>query len=645
MTKPILLSSAAALGALALAAQPAAARVTAFEVTARAPAYDGKSFGTIGAYERIDATARFAIDPKSERGRKIVDLDKAPTNAEGDVEFSTEVTILTPADPASQSGTLFYEVPNRGRNLSFQLLNLSAGAGNTFSVDDPGDGLLMSRGYTMAWAGWQTDLGDELIDMTLPVLQGVTGPSREEYVFDKDEAVSTATLTYPAADLDPAKATLTVRQNATDERQTPADLSFRYVDDRTIEITRPAGMDAGAIYEFIYPARDSLPTGLAFIATADVVSFLRGGSGHDVESPVSGIDRTIGMGISQSGRFMRDLVYQGFNVDEAGATVFDGVMPHIAGSRKTFTNYRFGQPGRYSRQHEDHDVQGDQFPFTYAETNDPISGRTESILTACEASESCPKVIQTDTSTEFWQARASLVATTPTGEDLAMPDTVRLFFMAGAPHFNSWGGESKATSTCVFDSNPVSPAPTMRALTVAMDAWLRDGKAPPASIYPSVADGSLVAPAELDLPTIDGAVPAPVINRLQLRDHTTMPPTGGAEYRVLVPAVDADGIPQGGVKQPAVAAPLGTYWGWNLRAERFAPGQLCGLTGSYIPFPKTASNADSRRPLAERYVDAAAFEAAVSAAADELVAGGLMLPDDVGIVLEGSAASAAMIGQ
>ena len=645
MNKKRMLSTVAALGALSVATQPVAARVIGFDVTARVPAYDGKSFGKVGAYERIDATAHFAIDPKSERGKKIVDLDKAPTNAKGEVEFAAEVTILTPADKASQSGTLFYEVPNRGRNLSFQLLNLSAGAGDIFSTDDPGDGMLRSRGYTMVWSGWQTDLGDKLMDMTVPTLEDVTGPSREEFVFDKDEKVSSAPLTYPVADQDLAKATLTVREKATDPRQTPEGLSFRYVDDHTVEITRPEGMDAGAIYEFIYPAKDSLPTGLAFVATADVVSFLRGHPGHDAESPVSGIDHTIGMGISQSGRFLRDFLYQGFNVDDSGQRVFDGAMPHIAGSRKTFTNYRFGQPGRYSRQHEDHDVQGDQFPFTYAETTDPVSGRTDGLLKACTATDSCPKVIQTDSSTEFWQARASLVATTPTGEALAMPDTVRLFFMAGSPHFNSWGGESKPTSICVFDSNPLSPAPTLRALTVAMDTWIHDGKEPPASIYPSVSDGTLVDPAALQVPTIDGAVPQPVANQLQLRDYSTLPPTVGGDYRVLVPRLDEDGIPQGGVKQPYVAAPLGTYWGWNLRAEGFAPGELCGLTGSYIPFPKTDSNADSRKPIAARYADAAAYQAAVKSAADGLVAQGLMLPDDVGFVLEGSVASAATIGQ
>ena len=245
--------------------------------------------------------------------------------------------------------------------------------------------------------------------MDLPVLEGVTGPSREEFIFDDAETVSTGTLSYPAADRDPAQATLSVRETPDAPRRTPEGLSFRYLDPVTIEITRPEGMDGGAIYELVYPATDALPTGLAFLATSDLVSFLHSSPGHDAESPLEGVERTIGLGISQSGRFLRDLIYQGYNADEGGARVFDGAMPHIAGSRKTFTNHRFGQPGRYSRQHEDHDFPGDQFPFTYTEMTDPLTGRTDGILAACEASGTCPLLMHTDTSTEFWQARSSLV--------------------------------------------------------------------------------------------------------------------------------------------------------------------------------------------------------------------------------------------
>lgn len=341
---------------------PAMAEVARFEVLNQGPAFEGASFGTVGAYERIDGTAHITIDPASRRGQKIVDLDKAARNADGLVEFSTDVSILRPADAAKGNGTLFYEVPNRGRNLSFLLMNLSGGVGVPVTAAEAGDGLLMKQGYTIVWSGWQSDVDSTMINATFPVAEGVAGTSREEFVFNNADPVITGKLSYPAADLDPANATLSVRQRATDPRSTAPGLSFRYLSETEIEITRPETVDAGAIYELVYQARDAKPMGLAFVATADVVSYLRGNSGHGAATPLEGIERTIGLGISQSGRFMRDLIYQGFNADGAGNRVFDGAMAHIAGSRKTFTKYRFAQPGRYSRQHEDHDFPGDQFP-------------------------------------------------------------------------------------------------------------------------------------------------------------------------------------------------------------------------------------------------------------------------------------------
>ncbi|KXF75561.1 hypothetical protein ATN84_19625 [Paramesorhizobium deserti] len=600
------------------------------------PAFEGTAFGKAGAYERIDAVAEFAIDPKSERGQKIVDLDKAPVDAMGMVRFSTEVTILRPVDATKSQGVLLYEVPNRGRNLSFTLMNLSDTSSLPKTVEDLGDAYLMKEGYTVVWSGWQTGIPEDLVNLSLPKLSDVTGLSREEFVFDKAEPVSVAKLTYPAADFDPKKATLSVRLRAEEPRAVAPGLSFRYLSPTSIEITRPQGLDAGAIFEFTYPAKDAVPAGLAFAATSDLVSYLRGNPGHDAPAILTGVKSTIGLGISQSGRFLRDLIYQGFNSDEQGTRVFDGAMAHIAGSRKSFTNYRFAQAGRYSRQHEDHDFPGDQFPFTYAETTDPLSGRSGSILSACSTNDTCPKIMHTDTSTEFWQARASLISTSPTGEPLQMPENVRLYFIAGAPHFTSWTPQGEQASICRFPANPLSSAPVMRSLLAAMRSWVLDGKDPPASVYPSVADETLVPLDELKLPVFGQDAYTPVYNVLRVRDHDTLPPKDGPSYPVLVPQLDEDGIPIGGIKDPAVAAPLGTYWGWNLRKDGFAGGDLCGLNGSYIPLPISGQEAkgDSRKPVVDRYPDADAYLKALSAASDKLIAAGVMRAEDTDLIQE-----------
>lgn len=618
--------------AAALVSTTALARVTSFEILSEKPIFDGKSFGKVGTYERIDAKASFAVDPKSPRLSGIVGLDKAPTNKAGEVEFSTEVSILRPVDAAHRSGLMLYEVANRGRNLSFMLLNLSGTVGIPATAADAGDGFLMERGDTVVWSGWQTDLAPDLLNLDLPKLPDVTGISREQFIFDKPGATGKGTLTYPAASMDPAGAKLTVREKEGDAPTTPEGLSFKFVSPTEIEIDRPANMDAGAIYEFVYTAKDAVPSGLAFVATSDVNSFLRGNPGHDAKSPLSGIQHTVALGISQSGRFLRDLIYNGFNADEKGAKVFDGAMAHIAGSRKTFTNYAFAQPGRFSRQHEDHDFPGDQFPFTYAKTTDALTGKAGSILDKCEANDTCPKIMHTDTSTEFWQARASLVSTSTDDKPLTMPDNVRLYFIAGAPHFNSWSTTSKKDPVCTYTTNPLSAAPIMRALYVAMADWVGSGKAPPASRYPSLTDGTLEPLADFKMTKLDGAAPTPAYNHLNVMDYAKNPPVRGKEYPAFVPKLDANGNPEGGVDLPFVAAPLGTYAGWNLRADGYAEGELCSLSGLFVPFAKTG-DADGRKPLKDRYADEAAYIDAVKKASETLVDEKLMLPGDMDLVL------------
>lgn len=619
-----MLISVAVAGAMVLPAS-SQARVVGFEVSHVSDAYAAQRFGSAGPYEKIEATAYFAVDPASPRGQGIVDIDKASVNDQGEVTFSSEVVILRPTGQAS--GLLFYEVPNRGRNLSFPLFNLSDSPGD-FSVSDPGDGFLLRQGHTLVWSGWQIGLDDKAINIDLPVIEGVTGQSREEFIFEDHASESIVTLAYPAADQRIEHASLTVRPTPDAPRQVVDGLSFRYLNDSSIEIQRPDSMDGGAIYEFIYPAKEPVPAGLGMLATSDLVSFLRGGAGHDVETPLTGIQHTLALGISQSGRFLRDLIYQGFNADSEGNRVFDGAMPHIAGSRKTFTNERFAQAGRYSRQHEDHDVIGDQFPFSYVEVDDPITHQRDSIFSACRESDTCPKLMHTDTSAEFWQARSSLVSTSPSGDALSMPDDVRLYFFAGAPHFNAWGAKSADSELCKYPSNSISVAPSMRALVKAMTAWLMDGQAPPESRFPGLEGEGLIALEGLTLPVLMGDAPKPPINELYARDHTVLPPAVGGQYLVKVPDVDEGGIALGGIRQPYVATPTGTYLGWNLRDQGFAEGQLCQLSGSFIAF----DDGD----VAERYPTAASYTEALNTAIDELVEARFMLEDDRQWVLDGA---------
>jgi Alpha/beta hydrolase domain len=313
----------------------------------------------------------------------IVDLDRAPHNPNGKVVAQTDVIILRPAHP---NGTLLFEVLNRGRKLTpgyFDDTDAASGS-RLEQADDAGNGFLLSQGYTLVWAAWQGDIGAGGMKIEVPVAAGLTGPSREEWNFTDAGNPQRVTLSYPIADR--ASAKLTVRNRTDDERQTADGLGMTILDDSTIEITRPAGAASGALYELTYTARDPRVMGMGLAAIRDVASFLR----HDgsVQNPLAvdnraSVSRAIAIGISQSGRVLRDVLYFGMNQDEAGRIVFEGMMPIIPGARRSFTNARFAQPGRNPGPQFDRLFPVLQFPFTYPVMQDAVSGRRDGILLRC----------------------------------------------------------------------------------------------------------------------------------------------------------------------------------------------------------------------------------------------------------------------
>lgn len=627
---------AAAFAAGVGLASPAAAEVVAFEVQGvPAPAFDGRDFGAVGRYERIAARATIALDPANPRNAVIADIALAPRDAQGRVRATAEVVILRPADPARGNGTLLMEAPNRGRELIGQLLNDVPGANLLAGGRDAGNGHLLRQGYSLAWVGWQFDLAPGTgLRLEAPVLAGVTGPSRDEFVFDTTTSPVAATLTYPAARREGA--TLTVRQSPGDARQAPAGLGFRWLDDRRIEITRPAGFDASALYELIYEAKDPAIAGLAFAATRDVAVFLQREGGAANPLAAGGrprIDRAILTGISQSGRFVRDYLYLGFNQQEAGqGRVFAAMMPHIAGARRTYTNARFAQPGRNPTPHNDRGYPADQFPFAYEVTEDHLTGARDGLLARCRASATCPRIIQTDSEYEAWGAIASLTVTDTRGNAIALPEEVRAFLLVGHPHFALPTATATKTNRCDLPLNPLHAGAPMRALLAAAEAWMRDGAAPPASRYPSVAEGTL-RPAQGLYPAIPGLPYAGAVGTATLLDPASLPPVVRGTYPVLVPAVDPDGNARAGLRMPVIEAPKATYTGWNPRAAGFAPGTTCYNTGGALPLAATRAAreaaGDPRLSVEERYPSPATYVAAVRAAAERLVAARLLLPEDL----------------
>jgi hypothetical protein len=622
-------------------ANPAAAKVVKFEtVRVESPAFEGRSFGSVGTYDRIIARATIAVAPDDPHNTIIVDLDRAPRNARGLVEAVTDVEILRPTVAASGNRRLLYEVLNRGGKLGFALFNdIPAVVDDLAKAADAGNGFLMNRGYTMVWSGWQGDIAPGAGRMTFspPIVPDITGLAREDFVFDHTDNPASATLSYPAADLDPAHTRLSVREREADPRATPAGLEVKFEGPTRISIKRPDSFDAGAIYEFIYTAKDPKVMGLGFVATRDVVSFLRNDATDAIgtANPLAGrIDRAIGFGLSQSGRYLHDYLYLGFNADEAGRTVFEGLMPHISGGKKTFTNYRFSQPGRSPYQHADMLYPGADFPFTYPVITDTLTGKTDGFLARCLAAGNCPKIIKSDSELEFYQQRASLVVTDTKGNALAMPDNIRLFLLSNLQHYSLANAKPEMVKVCAFPTNPLNAGPPVRALLVALDDWISKGTLPPASRYPSRNDGTLVPPTADDVgfPRIPGFAYTGRMARPTVIKSDEMPPAKGAAYPVFVPKTDADGRDVAGLHLPTLEAPAATYTGWNLRKPGFGAGELCDNNGSMIPFAATREerekNNDPRLSMAERYPNDGDRAAAIAKAAQQLVRDRLLLEED-----------------
>jgi hypothetical protein len=627
--------------ALVALAAPAEARITELTIDKVEPFADGATFGTAGAYERVTAAAKGELDPADPRNRGIVNLDKAPRNARGMVEYDTDVFILRPADAARGSHKLLYEVNNRGRKfLTHWLMDAPpTNANDPRSAEDAGDALLFRRGFTMVWSGWDPDAprANNGMAMHVPVAQesghGIIRTIRDELVSGtRAKEVTQFKLSYAAASLDTAKARLTMRAKEADPAQVIPASGWAFVDERTIKLlpdgTKPA---PGALYELTYDAKDPKVLGIGFAATRDLVSYLRY-SERDGRTPfaVGGIKEALAFGISQSGRYLRDFITQGFNQDEAQHRVFDGVLTHISGVGGVFLNAEFAQPFRTNTQHEDHLMPENAFPFSTATLDDSVTGKHGSLFRHDGFD---PKLIEVNTSTEYWQKGASLLTTDPLGQhDIELPADSRVFMVTGTQHAGRTG-LTPAAGHCINPRNPHNPSAALRALLVDLDEWVEKGTAPPASRVPHLADGTLVAPDATGFPAIPEFHVVRQVNAIaRFADWVRPKPEGGAQYRPLVAKVGADGNELAGIRLPDIAAPLATYTGWNAYKAPFPEGELCDRDGSYAPLAKTKAerlkSGDPRPSLEELYGDHAGYVAKTKAAADALVRDRLLLPED-----------------
>lgn len=638
----------AAACALITIAIPASAHMISFNITSVEPFAPGTTFGQAGAYERVRGTFKGELDPADPRNRVIVNLDKAPRNAAGKVEYEADFFMLRPADAARRNGKLVYDVNNRGRlNFHWRFTHASKRSNDPSTAEDAGDGMFFRDGYTFVWSGWDPDAptrGHGLAMIPIVATNNgspITRAIRDEFVSgtrarDEGDGGSRSEgevfrLSYEAASLDKSKARLTVRRNEDSARREIPSGGWKFVDARSIQLVG-AKAETGSIYELHYVAKNPRVLGIGMAATRDFVSFLRYGTRdtNGVENPARpGMKRALAFGSSQSGRFLRDFVRDGFNQDEGARKVFDGVMAHTAGVGGVFLNDEFAQPNRTSTQHEDHTFPEASFPFSTARMTDPVTGKSGALFRNDGFD---PLWMETNTSTEFWQKGASLLVTDPLAtRDVELPPNARSYLIAGTHHGATFDMKS-SPGACVNNRNVHSPTPLQRALFVALAEWV-DGKAPPPSNVPRLKDGTLVTPDKVDFPAIPGIQVALRMNEIGvIRDWTKPDIDMKKPYRPLVPKVDADGNETSGVKMPDIAVPLATHTGWNLYRSPYPEGELCDRDGTYAPFARTRAEreakGDPRPSLEERYGSHAAYLKRYEEAVQRLVRERLLLPED-----------------
>ncbi len=655
----------------------ASAEVVRLEITERCPFAGGKTFGDVGAYEVIRGKLHYETDPNAPENDRVTDLKLAPRNERGMVESTGDFVLVKPVDPAKGSGRLLYGVNNRGNLLALWTFNEGERTNDPKTAAHAGNGFLMERGYSVLFSGWNGDPVQDgkrcLIDLPLAMEDGepIVAKACAEFLLDEPAPSAvfcgspwSTSRCYPVADLLDSAATLFVQRTRLEEpRLIPREAwAFARVEDGQVvpdptHVTLERGFKPGWVYDLVYQARGPRVTGLGLTAIRDCVSFFRFAEVDETgtANPLAGaVKHATIFGISQSGRVINHLFHEGWNTDVEGRMLFNGALVHVAAAGRGNFNQRFRMTTWFGTHHKDYLAGSDAFPFHWAPQTDPRTGESADALRLLRERGHIPKVMNVVTSTEYWNRAASLMHTDVEGTRDVVPDpNVRIYFVAGAHHLGAGPTEK---GICRYPRNPLNDRPyVLRALLVALEEWVEEGKEPPRSRHPRIDDGTLLGidafrtqfPRCVTIPEIPASYYRPC--RLDFGPRwrsegiaDILPPKRGAEYNTLVPAVDDDGNEVAGIRLPDVAVPVGTYTGWNLRAPEYgSPDMLAGLFGSYVEFARTkkdrAATNDPRPSIRERYPTKEAYLAQIRRAAEELAAQRLLLPRDVDRIVAESA--------
>ena len=631
-------------------------------------------------YERIDGKLHFTVDPRHAANARIVDLDKAPRDAHGRVRFWADFLLLQPSDARRANRRLLYYVVNRGLRVGVPFNRFAPRLPTLPPTDeiDVGDGFLMKRGWTVAMCGWQWDVQRQpgLMGLDAPQALGPDGnpiPGRVAAAFQPNENHRHHLLShwplhpppgrqpyahqpYPAADVNEATAELSIADWRMGPRTTIPRERWRFArDDGGQAVPDEAfvwlegGFQAGKWYQVVYTTRICPVVGTGLLATRDCVSWLRNNASAD--NPAAGrLDYTYGQGRSQCGRFLRQFVYDGLNLDEEGRQVFDGLIPDVAGARRGEFNQRYGQPSETTPLGF-----GGLFPFASEDLRDPVTGRTDGLLRRQRQLGGVPKIFTTNTSSEYWRADCSLIHTDPAGtRDVEPAPEERIYLIAGHQHGVGLPLISDTTPIGARGANAfnvVDGSTALRAFLINLDGWVSEGKEPPPSAFPRLGDGTAITreaaleqcSALPDMALLDPAL-LPRLRRLDLGPEVEqgigqLLVKTGEPYPSFVPALDGDGNEVAGIRVPDVSVPVGTHTGWVPRhPETGGAGQLLDMMGTTLPLATTPGErrerGDPRPSLAERYRDREDYITRARAAACALADAGYILAEDIDLAVD-----------
>jgi len=627
----------------------------------RSDVLNGKTFGKSGPYERITGKVNFTIDPKLPANRIITDIDLAPRNEEGMVEFSADFYVLKPTDPKLGNGTILFEVSNRGGKGMVGMFNDAPGTRDPREARDFGDAFLLERGFTLVWLGWQFDVPHqpELLRLFAPIAKGeggqsITGLVRSEHIADGPAGgfslADRTHLPYPVANPNDPDAQMTVRDSCAGARTVIPRAQWKFNEDLG-SVTVTGGLKPGRIYEVVYQAKDPSLAGLGPTGIRDFISYLKYGTATSSINSLGDFKykRAIGFGASQSGRFLRTFLYYGFNGDEHRRQVFDGVWAHVAGGGRGSFNHRFAQASRDGHPHLNCSYPTDIFPFTDLPETDPETNKTAGLLDNAQLASVVPKIFYTNGSYEYWGRSAALIHSSPDGQrDELMAPGTRAYLLSGTQHGPGAFPLRKGAAANLPNANDYRWH--MRALMTSLNAWIADDKEPPPSQIPHAGKDQLVSVGALNWPKIPSSPKSPQFPQRAWRaDYgpdfaskgivTQEPPKLGNEFAALVPQVDADGNEAAGIRHPMLQVPLGTYTGWNMRTAAIgAPEQLYSMVGSTFFFAKTKAervkNGDPRPSIEERYRNKQDYVEKYTAAARQLAKDGYLLESDLEMVVQ-----------